>query len=79
MSDEATSAGTVVPLHNPQSPLQALADAVGAADPVDEPRVNAIRQALGSGDYEVDATTIAEKLTALEKDLPEAPGSKPDP
>ncbi|MBM4226941.1 MAG: flagellar biosynthesis anti-sigma factor FlgM [Gammaproteobacteria bacterium] len=79
MPDEVASAGTVVSLHNPGSPLQALAEAVATADPVDEPRVKAIREALGSGDYGVDAAAIAEKLTAMEKDLPEVPPTTPDP
>lgn len=74
----ATRASTVVPLHNPQSPLQALADAVAAAEPVDASRVAATRQALADGNYEVDATAIAEKLTALEKDLPTPPPAKPE-
>ncbi|MEN9726070.1 MAG: Anti-sigma-28 factor, FlgM [Pseudomonadota bacterium] len=78
VAEEATSANTVVSLHNPESPLQVLADAVAAANPVDAERVRTVREALGRGQYEIDAAAIAEKLNALEQDLPETPPTKPD-
>ena len=79
MPEETTSTSTVVSLHNPESPLQVLADAVADADPVDAERVQTVREALGRGQYEIDAAAIAEKLNALEQDLPEAPPTKQDP
>ena len=47
--------------------LQALAKVVADEPVVDTNRVNAIKEAIISGRFEVDAESIADKLTRLEK------------
>ena len=49
--------------------LQALTKTVASEPVVDTNRVNAIREAIISGRFEVNAETIAEKLTSIEKAL----------
>jgi negative regulator of flagellin synthesis FlgM len=49
--------------------LQALAKAVADEPVVDTSRVNTIKEAIISGRFEVDAESIADKLTRLEKAL----------
>ncbi len=49
--------------------LQELAKTVASEPVVDTNRVNAIKEAIISGRFEVDAETIAEKLTSIEKAL----------
>jgi negative regulator of flagellin synthesis FlgM len=41
--------------------------------PVDQQRVEQIRQSLADGSYQVDAGRIADRLTALEGQLPGTP------
>ena len=49
--------------------LQELAKTVASEPVVDTNRVNAVKEAIINGRFEVDAETIAEKLTSLEKAL----------
>lgn len=49
--------------------LQELTKTVASEPVVDTNRVNAIKEAIISGRFEVDAETIAEKLTSIEKAL----------
>jgi len=49
---------------------QALA-AIDAAPVVDAKRVAAVKAELESGNYKIDAETIAEKMIAFEKQLPD--------
>ena len=46
-----------------------LAGAADDAAPVDKERVQAIRQALADGSYEIDADRVAAKLLRAERDL----------
>lgn len=49
--------------------LGRLEELVTSTPVVNEERVEAIRQALASGSYEVDAQSLASKLLEFEKDL----------
>lgn len=49
--------------------LKELSEAVNASPEVDTSRVEAIKQALANGGYEVDAARIADKLLNLEDQL----------
>ena len=49
--------------------LARLEQALKAAPAVDAGRVRAIRDAIASGTYEIDAVTIAEKIMRLEREL----------
>jgi len=48
---------------------QALAGAAEDSAPVDRERVEAIRNALANGTYEIDSDRLAAKLLRLERDL----------
>ena len=49
--------------------LKELGEAVSASPEVDRGRIEAIRQAIADGSYEVDARRVAEKLLKLEDQL----------
>jgi flagellar biosynthesis anti-sigma factor FlgM len=49
--------------------LGRLEELVASTPVVSDERVDAIRQALASGAYEVDAHSLADKLLQFEKDL----------
>jgi negative regulator of flagellin synthesis FlgM len=49
--------------------LSALADDVRAADGIDLEKVEAIRQRIADGDYEIDAGQIADALIRQEQEL----------
>lgn len=49
--------------------LKELAEAVAASPAVDRDRIDAIRQAIADGSYDVDAQRIADKLLKLEDQL----------
>ena len=49
--------------------LKELSEAVAASPDVDPSRVEAIRQAIADGTYQVDAQRIADKLLNLEDQL----------
>ena len=48
---------------------QYLAEAAGEPAPVDRDRIEAIREALANGTYEIDSSRIAGKLLKLDRDL----------
>lgn len=50
--------------------LKALEKELAGSPAFDTGRVNELRQALSDGSYQVDAQRIADKLLALESDLP---------
>ena len=50
--------------------LKALEKELASSTAFDTGRVNALRQALSDGSYQVDPQRIAEKLLAMENDLP---------
>ena len=64
------NAADSVSLTDVAAKLQALEKAVAASSGVDPGRVEALRQAIRSGDYEIDPQQIAEKLLDLEAKLP---------
>jgi len=47
--------------------LNSLTEQVAAAEPVDSSRVEAVRQALDDGSYQVDAEKLAGKLMAFDR------------
>ena len=49
--------------------LKELGEAVAASSDTDQRRVAAIRQALAEGQYDVDASRIADKLISLDEQL----------
>ena len=49
--------------------LKELSEAVAASPEVDKGRIEAIRQAIADGSYDVDAQRIADKLLRLEDQL----------
>ena len=49
--------------------LKELSEAVNAAPSVNQQRIDAIRQSLADGLYEVDAGSIADKLLSLDEQL----------
>jgi len=58
-----------VQLTDTASRLSALADDVRAAEGVDLERVEAIRERIANGNYEIDAGQIADALIRQEKEL----------
>lgn len=49
--------------------LQRLAEAIAAAPDVDQVRVAALKAAIARGDYRVDASRVADRMIALEREL----------
>lgn len=64
-----TLADDTVELTDTASRLNQLTQDVAKVDGVDVERVEAIRQQISEGSYQVDADRIAEALVRLEKDL----------
>lgn len=59
--------GEAVHLSSDALRLQGVAEKLAAtAEPVDLEKVAAIRQAIAEGQYSVDSTAVADKITALE-------------
>ena len=48
---------------------QYLASAADEPPPVDRARVNALRDALAAGNYEIDSERVAAKLLAVDREL----------
>jgi negative regulator of flagellin synthesis FlgM len=66
----ATPATTdTVSLTETAARLRELEAALANAPDVDSARVEALRQAIAEGQYDVDSVHVAEKLVALERDL----------
>lgn len=68
-SDAKPESRDTVHLTDSARKLQEMEKALAEAPVVDSKRVDAIKQALASGTYEIDAERIAEKLLQMEKDL----------
>ncbi len=49
--------------------LQKIEEAIAAAPAVDAAKVAAVKQALGSGTYQIDAGRVADKLLQFERGL----------
>ena len=62
-------ADDTVELTDTASRLGELSNELARADGVDLERVEAIRQRIAEGSYEVDADRVAEALVQLERDL----------
>ncbi len=73
--DSASSRGSrvladdTVELTDTASRLSELSNELARADGVDLERVEAIRQRIAEGSYEVDADRVAEALVQLEREL----------
>ncbi|HEC11730.1 MAG TPA: flagellar biosynthesis anti-sigma factor FlgM [Acidiferrobacteraceae bacterium] len=64
-----SSAADTVSLTETASQLQQLESELASLPVVDTNRVEAIRQSIQSGSFEVDANRVADRLTSLESDL----------
>ena len=67
---EATSSSDLLNLTGQAQTLKALEQDLAKSPEFDAERVAELKQALSSGQYRVDARTIAEKLLAMESKLP---------
>lgn len=65
---EVTGTGRhdVVQLTDLAARLQNLTQAIADVPEVDAARVNALRQAIAGGDYQIDAEAVADKFIAFE-------------
>ena len=65
----ARAESAIVELSNPKL-LEALGDEIRNLPEVNQARVEAVKTALGNGEYEPDAEVIARKYAEIEKLLP---------
>ena len=68
-SGSANDGSDVLSLTNTAETLSALKKEVGDAPPVDRQKVEAIKQALAAGEYQMDADRIAQKFLEIEQAL----------
>lgn len=68
-SDSSAAAHDAVELTDTASQLKRIEARLAEIPDVDQARVDAVRQRLESGTYEVDAARVAQKLLRLEQDL----------
>lgn len=61
------STGETVSLTDTSAKLRALENTLSSLPAVDAQRVEALKKAVASGEYEVDPARVAEKLIALEQ------------
>jgi negative regulator of flagellin synthesis FlgM len=66
---EPAKTSDVVTLTDLASRLQTLTDSVAQLPEVDQKRVAELKSAIENGDYRIDDTKIADKLTAFETQL----------
>lgn len=66
---EAAAAGDSVRLTDEAASLQAVQRDLSAAPAIDPARVQAVRQALESGTYRIDAQAIAQRMLDLDGQL----------
>jgi negative regulator of flagellin synthesis FlgM len=69
-SEASPSGSALLDLTGRARELKALEKELASSPEFDAGRVNELRQALSEGSYKVDARRIADKLLALESDLP---------
>ena len=69
-SAEGAQSEDRVQLTDKASELRALSESLAASEEFDSSRVEALKQAIADGSYQVDAGRIAEKLLAIDKQLP---------
>ncbi len=63
------AAGDTVSLTSSAQLLQKLEEILAAAPASDTQRIAALKEAIDSGTYEIDAANIAERLIRMEQDL----------
>ncbi|MGE0623953.1 MAG: flagellar biosynthesis anti-sigma factor FlgM [Pseudomonadales bacterium] len=71
-ADRASASGSAsdqLSLTSSAQLLKELSEAVAASPEVDQGRIEAIRQAIADGSYDIDAQRIADKLLKLEDQL----------
>lgn len=68
-SNPSAAAGEQVSLTRSAVLLGRLEEALASVPVVNDARVDAIRQAVDSGAYEIDAEAIADQITRFEQDL----------
>jgi negative regulator of flagellin synthesis FlgM len=66
---EARTSGETVSLTSSAQLLQRLDEILASSPASDAKRIEAIKQAIDSGSYAIDARTIADRLIRLERDL----------
>lgn len=67
--DSGRDGSDLVSLTDTAETLNALKKDVGSAAPVDRQKVDAIKQALASGEYKPDAERVAQKFIEIEQAL----------
>jgi negative regulator of flagellin synthesis FlgM len=65
----STQTGDQVTLTTSARSLQKLSDAIAQTPVVDAAKVASIKQALGSGTYTIDASSVADKMLQAERGL----------
>ena len=68
-SKAAAAASDTVSLTSSAQLLQKLEEILAAAPASDAKRIAALKDAIDSGTYEIDAATIADRLIRMEQDL----------
>ncbi|MDH3420600.1 MAG: flagellar biosynthesis anti-sigma factor FlgM [Gammaproteobacteria bacterium] len=68
-SGAAAAPADTVSLTSSAQLLQKLEEILAAAPASDTKRIAALKEAIDSGAYEIDAATIAERLLRMEQDL----------
>ncbi len=68
-SDGTRGGSDVVSLSGGAEALDTLKKEVGGTAPVDRQKVDAIKQALAAGEYELDADRVAQKFLEIEQAL----------
>ena len=68
-SASATQTGDTVTLTNSARSLQKIEETVAKAPVVNAAKVAAVKQAINSGNYQIDAGRIADKLLQFERGL----------
>jgi len=66
---DARPSGDTVSLTSSAQLLQRLEEILAASPASDSQRIAALKQAIDSGSYAIDARTIADRLIRLERDL----------
>ena len=68
-SGKTAATGDTVSLTSSAQLLQKLEEILAAAPASDAKRIAALKEAIDSGTYEIDAATIADRLIRMEQDL----------
>jgi negative regulator of flagellin synthesis FlgM len=68
-SADTASTGETVSLTRSALILRRLEELIAAAPAADTDRIAALKEAIASGSYEIDAQSIADKIMRMERDL----------